>query len=147
MGETSGQLLVGVRTDTVIINQLFFCSPFHTLDLDLSSHRTAPVRLLLNVNQPDRTPAARVAGTAPAVMLAEAPHRVGCPAGVIGPVGTFENIAITEHGGRSIRIRFLVAPPEEFIQAANLLFKNIADFWHFLSTEFDRLPVAFEALQ
>jgi hypothetical protein len=92
------------------------------LDLDLSSHRTAPVRLLLNVHQPDRTPAACVTSAVPAVMPAQALLRVGRPAGVIGSVRAFEDIAIEGHRGGLIRLRFLVAPAEDFIQATNLLF-------------------------
>jgi hypothetical protein len=79
-------------------NQLSFPFPAHPLDLDLSAHRTAPVRLLLRVHQPHRAPGARVAGTCSAVMLAEAPLRVGRPAGVISPIRTFKDIAITRHG-------------------------------------------------
>jgi hypothetical protein len=94
----------------------------HPFDPDLSSHRTAPVGLLLHVNQPDRTPVTCIPGTFPMVMLAETTLRVGRPAGVKSPIHTFEDIAITGHGEQLIRIRLFVAPPEDFVQAADLLF-------------------------
>jgi hypothetical protein len=88
--------------------------------------------MFLNISHPDRAPAARITCAGTMVMLAQAPLRVGRPAGVIAPIRTGEDVTITGHDQQLIIPGFLfAAAPEQFIQSADLLFHDIAKFGHF----------------
>ena len=75
---------------------LFFAG--EAFDAEFASQRRGFIGQLLDVHQPDGTPVPGVACTAAEVVLALAPLRVGGPAGVEGPVGTFQDITEISHG-------------------------------------------------
>jgi hypothetical protein len=88
-------LLVSVFT--LPPDQLLFTFPPHFFDRDLALHRCLSIWLFFHIHQLYRQTHLRIFCPATFIVGRNAALRVGGPTGVIGPVCTFDNVAITRH--------------------------------------------------
>jgi hypothetical protein len=78
-------------------SEVLFLFPGEVLDDVLALHGGGAIGEFLNINQLDGAMSAGVAGTSAVVMLLEAALRIGGPTGVVGTVGTLEEVAEEGH--------------------------------------------------
>jgi hypothetical protein len=81
-------------------NQLFLAMPGKALDSVFALHGGGEVGEFLDIDEADGTMSAGVAGTGAFVVLFKTALWIGGPAGVVGAVGTLEDVAEEGHGSR-----------------------------------------------